>query len=412
MEIMSPAGSYESLVAAIQAGAGSVYFGVGVLNMRSRAAVNFTLEDLPKVAAICREPHVNSYLTANTIIYNDELEKMRTLLDTAKTCDVTAIIASDMAVIQYARQIGLEVHISTQCNVTNLEALRYYAQFADVVVLGRECTLPQIKDICTAIREQDIRGPKGELVRVEIFVHGALCMAVSGQCYLSLDNYNSPANRGACYQPCRRAYTVRDVDQEIELKVENPYILSPKDLCTIGYLDLIVKTGVSVLKIEGRGRAPEYVKVVTECYHEAVQAIEEGTYGPEKAEAWTERLRSVYNRDFWGGYYLGHTAGEWADRYGSQATHYRQRVGKITNFFRKLSVAEVTVEEENLNVGDQILIIGQTTGVYEDTVEEIRVDYQSATTAAKGVVCSIPVKSQVRIGDQIYKWAEREYIEL
>lgn len=409
---MSPAGSYESLVAAIQAGAGSVYFGVGVLNMRSRAAVNFTLEDLPKVAAICREHHVNSYLTANTIIYNDELEKMRTLLDTAKTCDVTAIIASDMAVIQYARQIGLEVHISTQCNVTNLEALRYYAQFADVVVLGRECTLPQIKDICTAIREQDIRGPKGELVRVEIFVHGALCMAVSGQCYLSLDNYNSPANRGACYQPCRRAYTVRDVDQEIELKVENPYILSPKDLCTIGYLDLIVKTGVSVLKIEGRGRAPEYVKVVTECYHEAVQAIEEGTYGPEKAEAWTERLRSVYNRDFWGGYYLGHTAGEWADRYGSQATHYRQRVGKITNFFRKLSVAEVTVEEENLNVGDQILIIGQTTGVYEDTVEEIRVDYQPATTAAKGVVCSIPVKSQVRIGDQLYKWAEREYIEL
>lgn len=409
---MSPAGSYESLVAAIQAGAGSVYFGVGVLNMRSRAAVNFTLEDLPKVVAICREHHVNSYLTANTIIYNDELEKMRTLLDTAKACDVTAIIASDMAVIQYARQIGLEVHISTQCNVTNLEALRYYAQFADVVVLGRECTLPQIKDICTAIREQDIRGPKGGLVKVEIFVHGALCMAVSGQCYLSLDNYNSPANRGACYQPCRRAYTVRDVDQEIELKVENPYILSPKDLCTIGYLDLIVKTGVSVLKIEGRGRAPEYVKVVTECYHEAVQAIEEGTYSPEKAEAWTERLRSVYNRDFWGGYYLGHTAGEWADRYGSQATHYRQRVGKITNFFRKLSVAEVTVEEENLNVGDQILIIGQTTGVYEDTVEEIRVDYEPATTAAKGVVCSIPVKSQVRIGDQIYKWAEREYIEL
>ncbi len=409
---MSPAGSYESLMAAIQAGAGSVYFGVGVLNMRSRAAVNFTVEDLPKVTELCREHNVNSYLTVNTIIYNDEIEKMHQLLDTAKACGVTAIIASDMAVIQYARKIGVEIHLSTQCNVTNVEAVRYYAQFADVVVLGRECKLSHIRDICTAIREQDIRGPKGELVKVEIFVHGALCMAVSGQCYLSLDNYNSPANRGACYQPCRRAFTVQDVDKDFELKIENPYILSPKDLCTIGYLDLIVKTGVSILKIEGRGRAPEYVKVVTQCYHEAVTAIEEGTYSKEKAEQWTERLRTVYNRDFWGGYYLGHTAGEWADRYGSQATHYRQRIGKITNFFRKLSVAEVTVEEEELSVGDQILIIGATTGVYEDTVEEIRVDYQPATTAGKGVVCSIPVKSQVRIGDQIYKWAERPEVLL
>ena len=407
IEIMSPAGSYESLMAAIQAGAGSVYFGVGVLNMRSRAAVNFTVEDLPKVTALCHEHHVNSYLTVNTIIYNDELEQMHQLLDTAKASGITAIIASDMAVIQYARQIGLEIHLSTQCNVTNVEAVRYYAQFADVVVLGRECTLPQIAAICTAIRDQEIRGPKGELLKIEIFIHGALCMAVSGQCLISLHNYNSSANRGACLQPCRRAYTVHAVDEDLELQVENPYIFSPKDLCTINYLDVILKTGVSILKIEGRGRAAEYVKVVTQCYHEAVNAIREGTYTQERVEQWTARLRSVYNRDFWGGYYLGYTAGEWADRYGSQATHYRQRVGKITNYFTNLSVAEVAVEEDELAVGDDILIIGSTTGVYEDTVSEIRVDYEPAKKAVKGTMCSIPVKGLVRRGDQLYKWVER-----
>ena len=291
---MSPAGSYESLRAAIQAGAGSVYFGVGVLNMRSRSAANFTLEDLQQITDICHEHQVNTYLTVNTIVYNDEIETAHELLEAAKRCQVTAIIASDMAVIQYARQLGLEIHLSTQCNVTNVEAVRYYAQFADVVVLGRECTLKQIADICQAIKEQNITGPKGELMKIEIFVHGALCMAVSGRCYLSLDNYNFSSNRGACNQPCRRAYRIIDEENEIELQVENPYILSPKDLCTIGFLDKIIKSGVSILKIEGRGRSPEYVKVVTECYHEALRAIEDGSFSQEKTEQWMTRLRSVY----------------------------------------------------------------------------------------------------------------------
>ncbi len=404
IEIMSPAGSYESLMAAIQAGAGSVYFGVGVLNMRSRSAANFTLEDLQQITDICHEHHVNSYLTVNTIVYNDEIEKAHELLDVAKRCQVTAIIASDMAVIQYARQIGLEVHLSTQCNVTNVEAVRYYAQFADVIVLGRECTLKQVADICQTIKEQNITGPKGELVKIEIFVHGALCMAVSGRCYLSLDNYNFSSNRGACNQPCRRAYKIIDEENEIELHVDNPYILSPKDLCTIGFLDKIIKAGVSVLKIEGRGRSPEYVKVVTECYHEALRAIENGTFTQEKTEEWTSRMRDVYNRGFWGGYYLGRTMGEWSKRYGSQATRYKQRVGKITNYFSKLSVAEVCMEEGELSVGDDILIIGSTTGVYEDHLSEIRLDLKPVEKVEKGVLCSIPVKELVRRGDQIFKW--------
>ena len=404
VEIMSPAGSYESLMAAIQAGAGSVYFGVGVLNMRSRSAANFTLEDLQQITDICHEHHVKSYLTVNTIVYNDEIEKAHELLDVAKRCQVTAIIASDMAVIQYARKIGLEIHLSTQCNVTNVEAVRYYAQFADVIVLGRECTLKQVANICQAIKDQNITGPKGELVKIEIFVHGALCMAVSGRCYLSLDNYNFSSNRGACNQPCRRAYKIIDEENEIELQVDNPYILSPKDLCTIGFLDKIIKAGVSVLKIEGRGRSPEYVKVVTECYHEALHAIEEGSFTKEKTEEWTSRMRDVYNRGFWGGYYLGRTMGEWSKRYGSQATRYKQRVGKITNYFSKLSVAEVCIEEGDLSVGDEILIIGTTTGVYEDNLSEIRLDLKPVEKVEKGALCSIPVKELVRRGDQIFKW--------
>lgn len=404
IEIMSPAGSYESLMAAIQAGAGSVYFGVGVLNMRSRSAANFTLEDLKQITDICHEHQVKTYLTVNTIVYNDEISMAHELLDAAKACQVTAIIASDMAVIQYARQIGLEIHLSTQCNVTNVEAVRYYSQFADVVVLGRECTLKQIADICQIVKEQNITGPKGELMKIEIFVHGALCMAVSGRCYLSLNNYNFSSNRGACNQPCRRAYKIIDEENEIELKVDNPYILSPKDLCTIGFLDKIIKSGVSILKIEGRGRSPEYVKVVTKCYHEALRAIEDGTFSQEKTEEWMTRLRSVYNRDFWGGYYLGRTMGEWSKRYGSQATRYKQRVGKITNYFSKLSVAEVCMEEGELSVGDDILIIGTTTGVYEDKLSEIRLDLMPVEKVEKGVLCSIPVKELVRRGDQIFKW--------
>ncbi len=404
IELMSPAGSYESLMAAIQAGTKSVYFGVGALNMRSRSAANFTLDDLQQICDICREHQVRAYLTVNTIVYNDEIQQCHALLDAAKRAQVTAIIASDMAVIQYARQIGLEIHLSTQCNVTNVEAVRYYAQFADVVVLGRECNLRQVADICQTIREQHITGPKGELVQIEMFVHGALCMAVSGKCYMSLDNYNYPANRGACIQPCRRAYHVTDYDNEIELMVDNKYIMSPKDLCTIGFIDKMMKAGVSIFKIEGRGRAPEYVKIVTECYHEAVQAVQEGTYTQERVDQWTARLRSVYNRDFWDGYYLGRTMGEWSSRYGSQATRVKQHVGKVTNFFGNISVAEISIEEDAISVDDEILVIGPTTGVYEDTVSEIRVDLQPTQTAPQGVLCSIPVKQLVRRGDQVYKW--------
>lgn len=401
---MSPAGSYESLMAAINAGAGSIYFGVGALNMRSRSAANFTLDDLQQITDICREHNVSSYLTVNTIVYNDEIQKAHELLDTAKKCQVTAIIASDMAVIQYARQIGLEIHLSTQCNVTNVEAVRYYAQFADVVVLGRECNLRHVADICETIRKENICGPKGELVKIEMFVHGALCMAVSGKCYLSLDNFNYPANRGACIQPCRRAYKVQDLETELELMIDNKYIMSPKDLCTIGFLDKIIKAGVGILKIEGRGRSAEYVKIVTQCYHEALDAIQNGTFTKEKTEQWMTRLRSVYNRDFWDGYYLGRTMGEWSERYGSQATRIKQHIGKITNYFGNISVAEICMEESELAVGDEILIIGPTTGVYEDTAREIRLDLKPVEKVQKGVYCSIPVNGMVRRGDQVYKW--------
>ncbi len=404
IEIMSPVGSYESLSAAIAAGAGSVYFGVGAMNMRSRSAANFTLGDLANIVEICHQNGVKSYLTVNTIIYNDEIAQMHDLLDAAKACGVTAIIASDMAVIQYAREIGIEIHISTQCNVTNVEAVRYYAQFADVVVLGRECQLRQVADICQEIENQNITGPKGELVKIEMFIHGALCMAVSGKCYLSLDNYNSPANRGACLQPCRRAYEVRDVEDGLELMIDNQYIMSPKDLCTIGILDKIVRAGVSVLKIEGRGRSPEYVKMVTECYHEALESIQNQTFNIEKINNWVTRLRSVYNRDFWEGYYLGRTMGEWTERYGSQATRMKRRIGKITNYFGKLGVAEICMEEDMLSVGNDLLIIGPTTGVYEDTVQEIRVEDKSVETVSQGVYCSVKTKELVRRGDQVYRW--------
>lgn len=404
VEIMSPVGSYESLSAAIAAGAGSVYFGVGAMNMRSRSAANFTFEDLANIVRICQEHEVKSYLTVNTIIYNDEIQQMHELLDAAKACGVTAIIASDMAVIQYAREKGIEIHLSTQCNVTNVEAVRYYAQFADVIVLGRECQLRQVADICQVIKDQNITGPKGELVKIEMFVHGALCMAVSGKCYLSLDNYNSPANRGACLQPCRRAYEVRDIEDGLELMIDNQYIMSPKDLCTIGFLDKIVKAGVSVLKIEGRGRSPEYVKMVTECYHEALESINNQTFNLEKIEGWMTRLRSVYNRDFWDGYYLGRTMGEWTERYGSQATRMKRRIGKITNYFGNIGVAEICMEEDQLSVGDDLLIIGSTTGVYEDHVQEIRVEDKPVKTVSQGTYCSVKTKELVRRGDQVYRW--------
>ena len=411
IEIMSPVGSYESLAAAIQAGAGSVYFGVGKMNMRSRSAANFGFDDLRNITDICRQHNVKSYLTVNTIVYNHELEEVKRLLDLAKECQVSAIIASDFAVLNYCRQIGLEIHISTQCNITNIEAVRFFSQFADVMVLGREVPLVQMAEITRQIREENICGPKGELVRIEVFVHGALCMAVSGKCYISLDNYNYPANRGACLQPCRRGYIVKDMETDLELAIENKYIMSPKDLCTIGFLDKLLKAGVSILKIEGRGRSAEYVKVTTECYHEAVEAVHDGTFTREKVEAWTERLRSVFNRGFWDGYYLGRTMGEWSERYGSQATTVRTHIGKVTNFFGKLSVAEITLESGEIAVGDTLVIEGPTTGVYETVVTELRLEVDPVPRAVKGQVCSIATSRSVRRGDKVYKktWVTEEF---
>lgn len=404
IEIMSPVGSYESLMAAIHARAGSVYFGVGKMNMRSRSSANFDHDDLQKITQICSENNVKSYLTVNTVVYNNEIDQLKELLDWAKVCKVTAIIASDFAVLEYAQRIGLEIHISTQCNVTNIEAVRFFSKFADVIVLARETELSQVADITKKISEENICGPSGNLVEIEMFVHGALCMAVSGKCYLSLDNFNHSANRGACLQPCRRGYNVKDIDGEIELAIENQYIMSPKDLCTISFLDKIIHAGVTVLKIEGRGRSPEYVKMVTKCYHEALEAIADNTFTKEKIDDWTEKLRSVYNRDFWDGYYLGRKMGEWTERYGSQATRVKQYVGKVTNFFSKLNVAEVLIETNQLTKNDEIMIFGPTTGVYEDTLAEIRVDLKPVETAQKGDLCSIPVKETVRKNDKLYKW--------
>jgi putative protease len=408
IEIMSPVGSYESLTAAIEAGAGSVYFGVGNLNMRSRSSANFNMDDLQKITAICQENGVRSYLTVNTIIFNNEIAELRKILDWAKEWGVSAIIASDMAVIAYCRQIGMEIHLSTQCNVTNIEAIRYYAQFADVIVLARENSLSQVAEMCQEIKQQQILGPGGKLVQIEMFVHGALCMAVSGKCYISLDHFNQSANRGACLQPCRRGYRVEDIDREVELAIENQYIMSPKDLCTIGFLDKIIASGVTVLKIEGRGRGPEYVKRVTRCYHEAVDAIVAGTFDKDKIVSWMTQLRSVYNRDFWDGYYLGRKMGEWTERYGSQATRVKHHIGKVTNYFSKLQVAEIYIETGSLSVEDEFLIIGPTTGVYEDKTTEIRVNLNKVSQTVKGEYCSMPVSHIVRRGDILYKWVEVE----
>ena len=408
IEIMAPVGSYEALSAAIQAGAGSVYFGIGRLNMRSKSTKNFTLDDLHNIATICNEHNVKSYVTVNTVVFDEELDEMRQLIDAVKANGISAIIASDQSVIQYARQIGVEVHMSTQCNITNIEAIKYYSQFADVMVTAREGSVNQVKNITKKIEEQNIRGPKGELIRIEVFCHGALCMAVSGKCYLSLDNFNTSANRGACVQPCRRGYTVQDRDQEITLAIENEYIMSPKDLCTLPFLDKVLDAGVKILKIEGRGRSPEYTKVTVGVYSEAVKALQNGEFTEEKVTEWTERLRSVYNRDFWDGYYLGRKTGEWTQRYGSQATKTKIFVGTVTNFFGKINVAEIRMETQDLKVGDDIMIIGPTTGVYEDKLSEIRVDLKPVETTEKGELCSIPVKNVIRRGDKVYKVIDAE----
>ncbi len=403
IEIMSPVGSYESLMAAIQGGADAVYFGIEQLNMRSRSSNNFTLDDLVKISEICQENNIRTYITLNTIIYDDELELMRKIVNAAKENNITAIIASDISVIKYAREQSVEVHISTQCNITNIEAVRYYSEFADVMVTARELNLKQVAEIVRQIEDENITGPSGKLVQIEVFAHGALCMAVSGKCYLSLDNCNSSANRGACLQLCRRSYIVKDKETDLELEIDNEFIMSPKDLNTIGFLDKILKAGVRVLKIEGRGRSPEYVKTVTQCYREAVNSYFDGTYSKEKIEEWNNRLKTVYNRGFWDGYYLGRKLGEWAEMYGSQATKKKQYIGKITNYFAKLGVVELKIETNSITVGDEIHIIGPTTGVYEDTVKEIRVDLKSTNTAGKGDVCSFAVNSLVRRTDKVYK---------
>ena len=406
IEIMAPVGSYEALAAAIQAGAGSVYFGIGKLNMRSKSTKNFTLDDLHTISETCHEHGVKSYVTVNTVVFDEEMDEMHALLDAIKANNISAIIASDQSVIQYARKIGVEVHMSTQCNITNIEAVKYYSQFADVMVTARELNINHVKHITEEIELQHISGPKGDLVRIEVFCHGALCMAVSGKCYLSLDNFGTSANRGACVQPCRRGYEVTDRDKEITLAIENEYIMSPKDLCTLPFLDKVLAAGVKVLKIEGRGRSPEYTKVTVGVYREAVDAIAAGTFNEEKVAAWTERLRSVYNRDFWDGYYLGRRMGEWTKKYGSQATKTKLFVGTITNFFGKINVAEIRMETHDLNVGDEIMIIGPTTGVYEDTIKEIRVDLLPVNQTVKGELCSIPAHDIVRRGDKVYKIVE------
>lgn len=403
IEVMAPVGSYEALSAAIQAGAGSVYFGIGKLNMRSKSTKNFNLDDLGVISNICHENGVKSYVTVNTVVFDEEIEEMHALLDAVKANGISAVIASDQSVIQYAREIGVEVHISTQCNITNIEAVKYYSQFADVMVTARELNINQVRHITDEIERRNITGPGGDLVRIEVFCHGALCMAVSGKCYLSLDNFGTSANRGACVQPCRRGYEVTDKDREITLAIENEYIMSPKDLCTLPFLDKVLASGVKVLKIEGRGRSPEYTKLTVSVYREAVDAVRNGTFDEEKVAAWLARLKSVYNRDFWDGYYLGRKMGEWTTKYGSQATKTKLFIGTVTNFFGKISVAEIRMETHDIKLGDEIMIIGPSTGVYEDTVREIRVDLNPVEMSVKGELCSIPTNDTVRRGDKVYK---------
>lgn len=402
IEIMAPAGNFECLAAAIQGGADSVYFGVGNLNMRSHSANNFKPEDLKKVADICRQHGVRSYLTLNIVLYDEDLESMRRTLEAAREAGISAVIASDMAAILYARRIGMEVHISTQLNVSNTESLRFYSQFADVAVLARELTLPQIREIGEAIEREDIKGPSGNRMRLELFCHGALCMAISGKCYLSLHEYNASANRGACYQLCRRGYRVTDLETERSLEIDNKYIMSPKDLCTIEFMDKIIGAGITVLKIEGRARSAEYVKKVTSAYRKAADAVLEGNFTPELGAALKEQLGEVFNRGFWDGYYQGARLGEWSEIYGSKATKKKIYIGKVTNYFSKLGVAEILIETGSLAVGNHILIIGPTTGVAEQEVREIRVDLETTGTAVKGQYCSIPVAQKLRRSDKVY----------
>ena len=400
---MAPVGSRESLAAAIQAGADSIYFGIENLNMRARSANTFTIEDLREIARTCDEHGMKSYLTVNTIIYDKDIELMRTIVDAAKEAGISAVIAADVAVMSYANKIGQEVHLSTQLNISNAEALKFYAQFADVVVLARELNLEQVAEIYRQIQEEHICGPSGELIRIEMFCHGALCMAVSGKCYLSLHEMNHSANRGACMQICRRAYTVRDKDTDVELEVDNQYIMSPKDLKMIHFMNKMMDAGVRVFKLEGRARGPEYVRLVTECYKEAVKAYCEGTFDEEKVAVWDERLRRVFNRGFWDGYYLGQRLGEWSSKYGSGATRKKVYVARGIKYFSGIGVAEFEMESGSLRVGDEILVTGPTTGAVMQTVDEIRVDLKPVGETVKGERFSIKMSEKIRPSDRLYK---------
>ena len=405
-EIMSPVGSYESLAAAIQGGANSIYFGIEGLNMRAKSSNNFTMDDLRNIAQICKDNGMKSYLTVNTIIYDNDIELMKQIVNAAKGAEISAIIASDVSVMMYARSIGVEVHLSTQLNITNTEALKFYAQFADVVVLARELNLDQVAAIYKDIIEQQIKGPSGELIRIEMFSHGALCMAVSGKCYLSLHEKDLSANRGACNQICRRGYIVKDKDSEVELEIDNEYIMSPKDLKTIHFMNKLIDAGVRVFKIEGRARGAEYVRTVTECYKEAAKAYCEGTFTEEKITEWNTRLKTVFNRGFWDGYYLGQRLGEWSMNYGSEATKRKIYIGKGIKYFSNLGVAEFLMETQSLEVGDEILITGPTTGAVTQIVDEIRVDLQPVQKTIKGEKFSIKTIDKIRPSDKLFKVVE------
>ncbi len=403
IELMAPAGNWESLRAAVEAGADSVYFGVEQMNMRARASINFTLDDLKEIGEYCNAKNVRTYLTLNTIVYDHDLSVIKTLINAVKENNITAVIGADQAVLNYARTAGVEVHISTQVNVTNIESVKFYALFADVMVLSRELSLTQVKKITEGVIKEDVRGPSGNLVEIEIFGHGALCMAVSGKCYLSLHSNNSSANRGACVQNCRRTYTVIDNETGNELAIDNEYIMSPKDLCTIDFLDKVADAGINVLKIEGRGRAPEYVKTTIECYREAIDALAAGTYTQEKVKGWMDRLDTVYNRGFWSGYYLGQKMGEWHDGSGSKATQKKVYVAKGAHYYGKAQIAEFLMEAQKIKAGDKILITGPTTGVIETEIGEIFVDGKPAEEAVKGDQLTFKLPQKIRTTDKLYK---------
>jgi putative protease len=403
MELMAPAGSYEALAAAVKAGANSVYFGVEQLNMRTKSTHNFTMEDLPEIARVCKENGLKSYLTLNTIVYDHDVNLMKRILDESKASGITAVIASDHAVMNYAKKIGVTVHISTQANITNIDTVEFYSAYADVMVMARELSLLQVEAINKEIARRDVTGPSGKLVRTEVFGHGALCMAVSGKCYLSLHSHFSSANRGACVQNCRKPYVVMDKDEGTQFEIDNEYIMSAADLCTIDFLDKVIAAGVSVLKIEGRGRSADYVYTTTQCYREAIDAYYEGTFSAEKVADWKERLSTVFNRGFWDGYYLGRKMGEWSDEPGSKATKRKVYIGKGMKYYEGPGIGEFLIEAQNVKVGDELIITGPTTGVIELQLESLRIDDEPAEMAKRGATITFPVNEKVRPSDKLYK---------